>query len=128
MKSEKLMMCISAIALLVALAFPASLALAQTAAVTHNTWSTGAPMPTARVDPSVGVLRGQIYAVGGYNGATLTDTQIYNPATNTWSTGVPLPTPLGDAATAVVKNVLHIIGGTTDKQTPTNTVWAYNPK
>jgi len=114
--------------LLAVVLLSASVAVAQTLAVTHNTWSAGAPMPTARVDPSVAVLKGQIYAVGGYNGGTLTNTEIYNPATNTWSAGVPLPTPLGDAAAAVVKNVLYVIGGTPDKQTPTNTVWAYNLK
>jgi len=130
MKSQRLM-CISAIALIVALVFPASLAVAQTAAVTHNAWSTGAPMPTALVGSVAAVLEGQIYVLGGFNGsAIVADTQVFDPATNVWSAGVPLPTPLGDASAAVVKNVLYIIGGTgsTSGSPTTNTVYAYSPK
>jgi hypothetical protein len=99
--------------------------------VTHNTWTSGAPMPTALVGGAAAVLEGQIYVVGGFNGsAIVTNTQVYNPATNVWSTGVPLPTPLGDVASAVVNNVLYVIGGSgsTTGSPVTNTVYAYNPK
>jgi N-acetylneuraminic acid mutarotase len=92
----------------------ASVAFAQISAVSHNTWSSGAAIPTALLVPAVGVLGGQIYLVGGYNGAPLADTQIYNPATNTWSTGTPLPTPTNSATAAVVNNILYVIGGSTD--------------
>jgi len=108
---------------------------AQTAAVTHNTWASGTPLPTPVVGAAAAVLEGQIYVVGGFNGSSyLPDTQIYNPATDSWSTGVPLPIP-GDggvdgAAAAVVNNVLYVIGGseTLGGSPVINTVWAYSPK
>ncbi|MGO8985384.1 MAG: Kelch repeat-containing protein [Terriglobales bacterium] len=103
----------------------------QVPAITHNTWKSGAAMPTPVYYPAAGVLENEIYIVGG--GVTYTeptaDVQVYNPATNTWSTGVPLPNPIGAEAAAVVKNVLYIIGGSTDGgATATNAVWAYSPK
>src|ERR1700691_325267 len=74
--------------------------------VNHNTWTSGAPLPTPVYYPAAGVVKNEIYIVGG--GVTYTeptaDVQIYNPATNMWSTGVPLPTPNLAAAAAVVKN------------------------
>ena len=107
----------------------ASLAEAQTPEITHNTWTSGAPMPTALFQPVVGVLKGQIYVVGGYNGGPLSGTQIYNPVTNAWSTGVSLPVATNGASGAVVKNIMYVIGGSNDgSQTQTNAVWAYNPK
>jgi|HubBroStandDraft_2_1064218.scaffolds.fasta_scaffold40191_2 N-acetylneuraminic acid mutarotase len=105
--------------------------MAQTPEITHNTWTSGAPLPTPVVAPAVGVLKDEIYLVGGEtaDGTFIADTQIYNPATNTWSTGVPLPTPICcDAAGAVVKSVLYVIGGSSDGVTCTNAVWAYSPK
>ncbi|MFZ0685303.1 MAG: kelch repeat-containing protein [Terriglobales bacterium] len=108
----------------------AALLQAQTPAVNHNTWTSGAAMPTPVVEPGgAAVLKNEIYVVGGMNseGAIVADTQIYNPATNSWSTAAPLPTPTLDAAAAVVKNILYLIGGTTSGGT-TNAVWAYNPK
>lgn len=106
-----------------------SLALAQT--VTHNTWTSGAPMPAATVAPVAAVLQGQIYVVGGgVNGTIVADVNIYNPTTNSWTAGVPLPVPTGNAAAAVVNNVLYIIGGddSTNGSPPTNAVWAYSPR
>src|ERR1700682_4903774 len=77
--------------------------------VNHNTWTSGAPMPTPVYYPATGVLKGQIYIVGG--GVTYTtytsDVQIYNPVTNTWSTSVPFPTVSIAATGAVVKNILY---------------------
>jgi N-acetylneuraminic acid mutarotase len=130
MKPEKLM-CISEIALLVALTFPASLAVAQNATVMHNKWSSGAPMPTAVVGATAGVLEGRIYVVGGLLGNSIVSgTQVYNPATDSWGTGVPLPNPLRDSVAAVVNNVLYVIGGDTNRtgSAVTNEVWAYSPK
>lgn len=99
--------------------------------VTHNTWSSGAGMPTAVKFPAgTGVIKGKIYVVGGDNGSVpIADTQIYDTVTNTWSTGAALPVATIDAASAVVKNVLYVFGGTPDDGTTvTNAVWAYNPK
>jgi len=103
---------------------------AQAPAVIHNTWTSGAPIPTA-VAPSGGtaVLKGEIYVVGGCVGNDIiADTQIYNPVTNSWSTGVSLPSPVCNGVAAVVKNVLYVIGGGSSPGTCGNTVFAFNPK
>ncbi len=95
----------------------------------HNSWSSGASMPTAVVNPAVATLEAKIYAVGGTDSAKapVASVQIYNPATNTWSAGTSLPTTVSDASAAVVNNVLYIFGGTDNGTTATNAVWAYNP-
>jgi N-acetylneuraminic acid mutarotase len=97
--------------------------------IVHNTWSSGAPMPTAVMDDqAVGVLKGQMYVVGGTSSTgIIANTQIYNPTTNTWSAGTSLPTTIAAASAAVVNSVLYVFGGTSDGVTATNAVWAYNP-
>ena len=108
----------------------ASLAAAQAPNVAHDTWTNGAPMPTAVANAAVGVLNGQIYVVAGYNaeGSIIADTQIYNPSLDTWSTGVPLPTTLTGGSAAVVNNILFVMGGSVDGLTYSNAVWAFSSK
>ncbi len=107
----------------------ASLVKAQNPAVTHNTWTSGAAMPTPLAFTTAAVLKNEIYVVGGNNGTgQVADVQIYNPVTNAWSTGVSYPTTIGSASSAVVKNILYVFGGTIDGVNPTNAVWTYNPK
>ena len=98
-------------------------------AVTHNTWTSGAPLPTAVITAAAAVLKNEIYVVGGENthGKIVADVQIYNPATNTWSTGVSYPTVIAAASSAVVNNVLYVFGGTSNLKTPSNAVRAYKP-
>lgn len=113
----------------------AAVAVSQAPAVAHNTWTSGAAMPTAVMWPFVGVIKGQIYVVGGCTvlagpGACsdtggIADAQIYDPATNTWSAGAALPRPLYDGGAAVVNNVLYVIGGVRDGQT---SLLAYSPR
>jgi len=107
----------------------ASLMNAQSPEVTHNTWTSGAALPTAVWGPTAGVVKNEIYVVGGQNadGATIADVQVYNPATDTWSAGVSYPIVIQEASAAVVKNVLYVFGGYTG-ETETNAVWAYSTK
>jgi N-acetylneuraminic acid mutarotase len=100
---------------------------AQTPTGTHNTWTSGAPMPVA-TGPAVAVFNNQIYAVGGgVVGGETADTQIYNPATNTWTMGVPLPIGTGGGCAAVVGNTLYYVGGSTGTEW-TGAVWVYHPE
>jgi large repetitive protein len=101
----------------------------QVPAVTHNTWTSGAALPTAVASAAAAVLKKEIYLVGG-NDATeeVADVQIYNPATNTWSTGVSYPVVISGASAAVVKNVLYVFGGSQGGGVASNAVWAFNPK
>jgi len=107
----------------------ASLAKAQSPEVTHNTWTSGAPLATAVASPAAAVLKDEIYVVGGGNGTeAVADVQIYNPATNAWSSGPSYPVAISEQSAAVVKNVLYVFGGNAGGGTPSNAVWAYNPK
>jgi N-acetylneuraminic acid mutarotase len=101
----------------------------QVPAVTHNTWTSGAALPTPVASAAAAVLKNEIYMVGGATATgEIADVQIYNPATNAWSTGVSYPAALSGASAAVVKNVLYVFGGSAGGGTPSNAVWAYNPK
>jgi N-acetylneuraminic acid mutarotase len=110
-----------------------SLASAQIPDVTHNTWSSGAAIPTPVWGAAAGILKANIYVVGGSTAAAGDATsavQVYDPATNSWSAGVSLPTPLMGVAAAVVKNVLYIFGGSSNINcSPADSsVWAYSVK
>jgi hypothetical protein len=110
-----------------------SVCVAQAPAVTHNTWTDGAPIPTPVSFAAAAVLKGEIYLVGGYDvddySEAVADTQIYDPVTNTWSSGTPLPTVTAQAVAAVVGNVLYVFGGTNNGGVSVSSaVWAYNPK
>jgi N-acetylneuraminic acid mutarotase len=107
----------------------ASLVTAQSPPVTHNSWTSGAPMPKPLAFSTAALLKNDIYVVGGYDGTgQVADVQVYNPVTNAWSTGPSYPTGIGAASSAVAKNILYVFGGSIDGVNPTNAVWAYNPK
>jgi hypothetical protein len=80
-----------------------------------NTWTTKAPMPTARSFLAIGVVGGALYATGGYTCCTgssdLSIVEVYDPATNTWATRADMPTERSSLAAAVVNGVLYAVGG-----------------
>lgn len=79
-----------------------------------NTWTTKAPMPTARRGLGVAVVGGILYAVGGeVSGGShpLATLQAYNPATNTWSTKAPMPTARAHLTAVGHGGKLYAIGG-----------------
>jgi len=96
--------------------------------VVHDSWSSGAPIPTAVAYSTAAAVSGRIYVVGGVNaaGTIVANTQIYNPATNTWSTGGSLPTATANASSAVVNNVLYVFGGFSAGPVASSAVWEYN--
>jgi N-acetylneuraminic acid mutarotase len=77
-----------------------------------NTWTTLAPMPTARGGLSTGVLGGKLYAFGGeYRGGFFDASEEYTPSTNTWR-AVPTMSPARTGAVAAtVNNRIYLIGG-----------------
>lgn len=112
-----------------------SLTAAQDPTITHNTWSSGAPMPTPVWGAAGAEVKSEIYVVGGVSsaGKPIADTQVYSPSTNTWGTGVPLPTRLLGGAAAVVKGILYVIGGAKsgkvcNTKAISSAVWAYDSK
>jgi N-acetylneuraminic acid mutarotase len=85
---------------------------AQVSEVTHNSWTSGAPMITPRVGAAFGVIKGKVYVVtGATTSAIVTTNEVYNIAKNTWTTGAPIPTARYVPASAVVNNILYVIGG-----------------
>jgi hypothetical protein len=97
--------------------------------ITHNTWSSGAAMPTARMGGGYGVVGGNIYVAGGVNsaGVFVAETDIYHTTTNTWTKGAPIPTPTWVGGSAVVNGVLYLFGGAEGHVLTSRTVQAYNP-
>ena len=94
----------------------------------HDSWASGAAMPTAVESAAAGFMNGKIYVVGGGNGTTVvSNNQVYNTAKNAWTTAAAMPSPVSAAASAVVNNVLYIFGGYTSTSTVSNEVQAYNP-
>jgi N-acetylneuraminic acid mutarotase len=83
------------------------------AAIKEASWTSMAPMPTARGGLGVAVLNGKIYAIGGFNGdLSLNTNEEYNPVTNQWDTKTPMPTARSGFAIAVYGGKIYAIGGT----------------
>jgi uncharacterized repeat protein (TIGR03803 family) len=80
--------------------------------IVHNSWSSGAALPTARMGAAAGAIGSDIYVIGGYtlNGA-IGNNDIYNPEKNTWTSGAADPNPRAFAAYAVVNKKLYMFGG-----------------
>src|SRR5437867_2799245 len=74
-------------------------------------WTAKADMPTARHVFASGVLNGNIYAAGGYNGVALATVEAYDPATDAWTTKTLMPTARYGLAAGVVAGKLYAIGG-----------------
>jgi hypothetical protein len=97
-------------------------------AIVHDSWSSGAPMPTARQGVATGVIKGKVYVVGGAaNGEILAVNEIYHVGTNTWTTGAPMPTPSWVGASAVANGILYVIGGQDNNGNLLSLVQAYDP-
>ena len=74
-------------------------------AATFPSWSTKAPMPTARGMVGVGSALGKVYAIGGYVGgqARLGTVEEYDPMANSWSARASIPTPRAGLGVAVLE-------------------------
>lgn len=77
-----------------------------------NTWTTKAPLPSARAWPSgAAVINGKIYVTGGLNsaGGSTKTLFVYNPATNTWSTKAALPVTSARGAAVALDGKLWVV-------------------
>lgn len=75
-----------------------------------NTWTSLAPMPTARHLHSTAVLHGRVHVVGGSYQAEAVH-EVYDIASNTWSTAADVPQPVLGAAAAAKAGKLWLLGG-----------------
>ena len=97
------------------------------ASLAPNSWSSGAPMPTARQGVATGFIKGKVYVVSGATNSTVTAVnEIYTVSTNTWKTGAPIPTPRFVPASAVVNGILYVMDGNSGSGV-LNVVEAYDP-
>jgi len=79
-----------------------------------DTWSTCAPMPTARRGLSAVVAGDKIYAIGGFVGsaASPSDTvEIYDPNLNSWTTGNSLPSKRYLFGSGIINDNIYVTGG-----------------
>ena len=78
-------------------------------------WYSDAPMPTARTNPTAGVINDLLYVAGGAidnnNGTYASNLEVYNPTTNSWAELSPMPTARAGAAAGVVNGILYVVGG-----------------
>ena len=87
---------------------------------TTGTWSTVADIPTPRAAPSVAVLQGELYVIGGeiqvdlqgniVNDAVKT-TEAFNPGTGAWSTKADLLTERHGTQAIVSGDGIHVTAG-----------------
>ena len=99
-----------------------------------NTWTSGAQPLLARTGPSVGVINGLMYVVGGCItsdcriGIT-NQLEIYDPVANSWSFGASMPTARVGTAAGVIGGKLYVTGGTQacPPCTTTNATEIYDP-
>jgi N-acetylneuraminic acid mutarotase len=101
--------------------------------ISDVSWTTRAPMPTARAELGVAAASdGKIYAIGGYaihnNGAGVGTVEAYDPSTNKWTTRSSMPTPRSDLGVVAAANgLIYAIGGTDNAGGSLSTVEAYDP-
>jgi hypothetical protein len=83
-----------------------------------NSWSTAAPMPTARNSPAAANVNGRLHVLGGNTasgcGITCASNahEVYDPATNVWTADTSLPSVSEWPGAAGQTNVLYVVGGT----------------
>jgi hypothetical protein len=78
-----------------------------------DTWTTKAPMPTARVTFSAtSAVNGIIFVIGGASGEIAFSTvEAYDPETDTWTEKTSMPGARTGLATSVVGEKIYAIGG-----------------
>ena len=86
--------------------------------IATDTWSTRAPMPTARSGIGLAALDGKIYVIGGEGwidelGGVSRAVEAYDPKRNSWAEEVPMPTPRHGFAKGVIDGKLYAVSGIT---------------
>ena len=71
-----------------------------------TSWSTVAPMPTARSDLAAGAVGNIIYALGGQSGTVLGTNEAYDSVANNWSTMASMPVARKDFGVGVVNGIV----------------------
>lgn len=96
-----------------------------------DSWSAGAPLPTARYYCSAAETGGRIYVIGGakiQSGAplSLSIVEVFDPASNSWTTCAALPTALRGLSAVAANGKIYVLGGKTNSGY-SNNVYEYDP-
>ena len=87
-------------------------------------------MASQRSELAVAVLRGKLYAVGGFGGPEdedLSSVERYDPATNTWEAVAPMSIARDGHGTAVFGGKLYAVGGEDKTGAVLDSVEGYDP-
>ena len=82
----------------------------------QDRWTKGTEMPTSRWALSTSVVNDKIYAIGGTTvigrkWATVSDVEVYHPATGKWTKESRMSSPRGWLSTSAVRGKIYAIGG-----------------
>jgi N-acetylneuraminic acid mutarotase len=95
----------------------ANVSLSEVYDIATDTWSTSAPMPTARSGVGAAVIDGKIYVIGGEGwvdewGGVFRTNEVYDPKTNRWVEEAPMPTARHGFAKGGIDGKLYAVSGT----------------
>lgn len=91
-------------------------------------WQVSEAMSMTRSRVGVAVLRGQLYAIGGFNGLDrLRTVEVFNRESRTWSRVASMAIKRSAVGAAVLHDRLYVCGGY-DGVSSLNTVECYNPE
>ncbi|XP_040282395.1 kelch-like protein 35 isoform X1 [Bufo bufo] len=94
-----------------------------------NSWVKMASLNAKRWRHGMVTLKGQIYAVGGFDGAKrLSSVERYDSFTNVWSPVTPMLEAVSSAAVVSCLNKLYVIGGAVEDFGNTDKVQCYHPE
>ncbi|MCR4295277.1 MAG: Ig-like domain-containing protein, partial [Elusimicrobia bacterium] len=92
-------------------------------------WQSKAPMSTARLGAPGAFEAGKFFVFGGFNGASLTSTEAYDPLTDAWTLRAAQPVGRTYAQAAAAGGKIYVAGGcvNADCASVTNALWMYDP-
>ncbi|KAM6157874.1 kelch-like protein 35 [Rhynchocyon petersi] len=94
-----------------------------------HTWIKVASLHKGRWRHKMGVIQGQLFAVGGFDGLRrLRSVERYDPFSNTWTAVAPLPEAVSSAAVVTCAGQLYVIGGAGQDGNNTDKVQCFDPK
>ncbi|XP_065339606.1 kelch-like protein 18 [Cloeon dipterum] len=90
-------------------------------------WDQAEPMSMLRSRVGVAVMRGKLYAIGGYNGAErLSTVEVFDPVLKAWNKVAPMHYKRSAVGAAALGDRLYVCGGY-DGITSLSTVECYHP-